>query len=115
MFDFEKLEVYQVTKTQNIDVLKYLISDNQIEENLKSRWRTSSQDAVSFLVESTARMSHQDKKNYLINARSSINNSVAILELCQEMGWMNQDDFDKFYSKYEQMSKMMLGMIRSFN
>ncbi len=115
MFDFEKLEVYQVTKAQNIDVVKFLIEENLIDGDLKQRWKSSSLDSVAFLVESTARMAHQDKKNYLINARSSINSCVSLMDMCVHFGWLKEEDYEAFYLRYEQMSKMMLGMIRSFS
>jgi hypothetical protein len=31
------------------------------------------------------------------------------------MQWMDSERYDHFYARYEQMSKMMLGMIRSFS
>jgi len=37
------------------------------------------------------------------------------MELAKELGWLEQNVFEQFYSRYEQMSKMMLGMIRSFS
>ena len=67
------------------------------------------------LAESTARMTHAEKKHYLTIARGNINSCVALMELGREMGWIDQETFEHFYSRYEQMSKMMLGMIRSFS
>ena len=67
------------------------------------------------LAESTARMTHPEKKQYLTLARGNINSCVALMELAREMGWLTTENFDHFYQRYEQMSKMMLGMIRSFS
>ena len=115
MFDFEKLEVYQVTKTQNIDVLKYLLQQNGLNEDFVKNWREASMGTVLNLAESTARMTHPEKKHYLTLARGNINACVALMELAKELGWLDQGTFEHFYGRYEQMSKMMLGMIRSFS
>jgi four helix bundle protein len=115
MFDFEKLEVYQVTKTQNIDVLKYLLHNNNLNDDFEKNWKEASMGTVLNLAESTARMTHPEKKQYLTLARGNINVCVALMEIAKEMGWLNTESFEHFYNRYEQMSKMMLGMIRSFS
>jgi four helix bundle protein len=115
MFDFEKLEVYQVTKTQNIDVLKFLFLQTGLNADFANQWKEASMGTVINLAESTARMTHPEKKHFLTIARGNINSCVALMELGREMGWLEQSTFEHFYSRYEQMSKMMLGMIRSFS
>lgn len=114
MFDFEKLEVYQVTKTQNIEVLKFLLQNSSMNDDFAKNWKESSMGTVLNLAESTARMTHPEKKHYLTLARGNINACVALMELAKELGWLAPEAYDHFYNRYEQMSKMMLGMIRSF-
>jgi four helix bundle protein len=115
MFDFEKLEVYQVTKAQNIEVLKYMLLHSGLNEDFERNWREASMATVLNLAESTARMTHSEKKQFLTLARGNINACVALMELAKELGWLEQTVFEQFYGRYEQMSKMMLGMIRSFS
>ena len=115
MFDFEKLEVYQVTKIQNFEVLKFLIETPNFNSEIASQWKDASMGSVLNLAESTARMSHADKRHYLTIARGNINVCVALIELAKEMEWLDTEKHQAFYSRYEQMSKMMLGMIRSFS
>ncbi|HMP94633.1 MAG TPA: four helix bundle protein [Phnomibacter sp.] len=115
MFDFEKLEVYQVTKTQNIEVLKFLFEHPSLNSDFVASWKEVSMGTVLNLAESTARMTHPEKKHYLTLARGNINSCVALTELAKELGWMSKEQYDTFYNRYEQMSKMMLGMIRSFS
>lgn len=115
MFDFEKLEVYQVTKTQNIAVMRFIFEHPALNADFAKSWKESSLGTVLNLAESTARMTHPEKKHYLTLARGNINACVALTELAREMGWLDGDAFEGFYARYEQMSKMMLGMIRSFS
>jgi len=115
MFDFEKLEVYQVTQAQNISVLKFLKDQKDLDEDVKKLWKKASLSTVLGLAESTARMSANEKKALLTEARGAINECVAFLEMVREGKGIDSQLAESFYSKYEQMSKMMLGMIRSFS
>ena len=115
MFDFEKLEVYQVTKAQNIDVLRFLVEHPELNADFARQWKDVSMGTVVNLAESTARMTHPEKKHFLTLARGNINSCVALIELGKELNWLDQARFDQFYSRYGQMSQMMLGMIRSFS
>ena len=115
MFDFEKLEVYQVTKIQNLDFMKWLIQKKDLDKDFAEQWKAASMGTVLNLAESTARMTHPEKKHYLTLARGNINTCVALLEVAKEFQWIENATSDHFYAKYEQMSKMMLGMIRSFS
>jgi four helix bundle protein len=115
MFDFEKLEVYQVTKAQNVDVLRFLMQHAEINNDFAAQWKEASMGTVINLAESTARMTHPEKKHFLTIARGNINSCVALMELGKEMNWVDLATYEQFYGRYEQMSKMMLGMIRSFS
>jgi four helix bundle protein len=115
MFDFEKLEVYQVTKTQNINVLKWLLSHNTLDTQVSESWKKASLGTVLNLAEASGRMQMEDKKQYITMARSCINECVVLLEICKELNLIEDTVNADFYNKYEQMSKMMLGMIRSYN
>ena len=114
MFDFEKLEVYQVTKTQNFDLMKWLMNNKDLDKDFADQWKAASMSTVLNLAESTARMAHAEKKHYLTIARGNINACVVLLEVAKEFKWIASSISEQFYAKYEQMSKMMLGMIRSF-
>ncbi len=115
MFDFEKLEVYQVTKNQNINVLKWLLSHNTLDTQLSESWKKASLGTVLNLADASGRMLTEEKKHFITIARSYINECVSVLEMVKELNQIEEPVRLEFYNKYEQMSKMMLGMIRSFN
>jgi four helix bundle protein len=66
------------------------------------------------LAEGTGRFSSADKKHFMTIARGSVFECVALLKLAKEMGWMTQNLHDELYSNYEQISKMLLAMFRSY-
>jgi four helix bundle protein len=46
-------------------------------------------------------------------ARSSVYECVALLHLLQDLGQLEEKKYHDYYSRYEQLSKMLLGMYRS--
>ena len=114
MFDFEKLDVYQVVKDQNLKVLNILKINQDIDPYLMDQWKRVSLGILLNLAEGTGRMTDQDKKHYLTIARSSVYESVAILDLLKSMKVIDDATFTELYDGYEKSSKMLLGMYRSY-
>ncbi len=115
MFDFEKLDVYQVVKANNTKVLRFIFSQSEMDSYIRDQWKRSSLNIILNLAEGTGRMTTNDKRLYLTNARSSVFESVAVLETVKELGLIEENKFKEFYDGYEQISKMLLGMIRSYS
>ncbi len=115
MFDFEKLDIYQVLRDLNNKVHSFLKEDRNIDQNIRDQWKTTTQSAVLNLVEGTARISNADKKHFLAVSRGSIFESVAILQQLFDLNLISPEKYEEFYRKYEQASKMLLGMYRSYN
>jgi len=56
MFDFEKLDLYQIIKNQNIKVLTLLKSNHQIDPYLLDQWKRASLSILLNLAEGTGRL-----------------------------------------------------------
>jgi len=115
MFDFEKLVVYQVIKANNSKVLKFIFGHPTLDLYIKDQWKRANLSISLNLAEGTGRMSNTDKKHFLTISRGSVFESVAILETVKDLGLIDEDSFKEFYDTYEQISKMLLGMIRSYS
>ncbi|HNS47176.1 MAG TPA: four helix bundle protein [Bacteroidales bacterium] len=115
MFDFEKLEVYQVVKNQNIKALTYLIKATELDLYIRDQWKRASLSILTNLAEGTGRMSTQDKKHYYTMARGSVFECTAILDLLHEMKVVDDTFYEDLYNGYEQCSKMLLAMYRSMD
>jgi four helix bundle protein len=113
MFDFEKLDVYQVIKDQNLKVLNILKVNKQMDPYLMEEWKRTSLNILLNLAEGTGRMTDTDKMHYLTIARTSVFESVAILDLLKSMDVIDDATFTDLYAGYEKSSKMLLGMYRS--
>jgi four helix bundle protein len=113
VFDFEKLEIYQVVKSQNIKVLTFLATNTTLDIYLKDQWKSASLSILLNLTEGTGRMSVQDKKHYYTTARGSVFECAAMLNLLYEMKFIDENFYQELYAGYEQCSKMLLAMYRS--
>lgn len=114
MFDFEKLEVYQICKQQNIEVIRYLQNNNRIEAYIAELWKQTSIKIVQHLVEGVSRIPKQEKREYITSSRGYVFECVALLNIIAELSPEEKEKIDEFYGRYESLSKMLLGMIRSF-
>jgi four helix bundle protein len=114
MFDFEKLDVYQVIKNHNVKILRFFHSKPDIDKYIIDQWKEASVDILLNLAEGTGRMNDVDKRHYLTIARSSVFRSVALIDLLRGSAALTDDLYDEFYAGYEQASKMLLGMYRSY-
>jgi len=113
MFDFEKLEIYQVVKRQNLKALALISESTSIDLYIKDQWKRASLSILLNLAEGTGRMSVQDKKHFYTIARGSVFECAAILDLLHEMKLVEEDVYSDLYAGYEQCSKMLLAMYRS--
>ncbi len=114
MFDFEKLDVYQVVKNHCTKVLRFILTHPGIDPYLQEQWKRLTLNVILNLAEGTGRMVNTEKKQYLTESRGNVFESVAVLELLKELGLVDEETFKEFYDGYEQISKMLLGMIRSY-
>ena len=113
MFDFEKLEVYQLAKALVVDTLRTIYSNNNIDPYIRDQWRRASMNILLHLSDGTGRMNPADKKHCITLARSSVFECVAILEVLSQLEHIPLKEAQGFYDRYETISKMLLGMFRS--
>ena len=115
MFDFEKLEAYQIVRLQTQKVMEFLAGQTGLDSQLIEQWKKAALGALLNLAEGTGRMSNQDKKHFYTIARSSVFECVALLQLIKDMGGVDEERYTDLYNGYERISKMLLAMYRSFN
>jgi four helix bundle protein len=79
MFDFEKLEVYQIANKLNIKVLKFIFSNKNIDPYIKDQWKRCTLSIVLNLAEGTGRMTCADKKHIITISRGSVFEDLQLL------------------------------------
>ncbi|HEX5625616.1 MAG TPA: four helix bundle protein [Saprospiraceae bacterium] len=113
MFDFEKLEIYQLVKQTNTEVLKFVLSGQIKDDYLVDQWKKATLGMQLNLAEGTGRFSSQEKKHFFIISRSSAFECVALLDVLKGLDLIDPQRYESFYTQYEQISKMLLGLYRN--
>ena len=113
MFDFEKLEVYQIAKTVVHKSLREIYANEKIESSLKEQWKEASMSIMFQLAEATGRLLTDEKRQLINRARSSVFLCTAILDVLKEFESLSKEDCQWYYEQYERLSKMLLAMYRS--
>lgn len=113
MFDFEKLEVYQIAKTVVHKSLREVYANQKIEPSLKEQWKEASMNILFHLAEATGRLLTDEKKQLINKSRSSVFLCTAILDVLKEFDLLNKEECQWYYEQYERLSKMLLAMYRS--
>jgi four helix bundle protein len=115
MFDFEKLEVYQLMKDQHNKVMLMLRQDDQMDRQIHDHWKNSMLLAVMNLVQASARVNTVEKKDLITISRGYIFECSSLLDLVKSTNGITPVTYQELYDNYERISKMLLGMYKSFN
>jgi four helix bundle protein len=115
MFDFEKLEVYQLMKDQHNKVMLMLRQDDQMDRQIHDHWKNSMLLAVLNLVQASARVNSIEKKDLITVSRGYIFECSSLLDLVKSTNGISAVTYRELYDNYERISKMLLGMYKSFN
>lgn len=115
MFDFEKLDVYQVVKEQNNKVLAFINQNPTLDELLQKHWKEASLNVVLNLAQGTGRKNPIEKKQFLTIARGNVFECATILQIVKDFNQVDESLYTELYDGYEKASKMLLGMFRSYN
>ena len=112
MFDFEKLTVYQKTKSFNKEIYSILEDRNGIDANTRNQLQRASFSVLLNIAEGTGRRTVPDQRKFFVIARGSIFESVAILDFLNEYDKIPRDQFQRSYEMAEEISKMLFALIK---
>ncbi|WP_299206119.1 four helix bundle protein [Brumimicrobium sp.] len=114
MFDFEKLLVYDKAKAFNKEVNSFIRSKN-IDRTTKDQLRRASFSIMLNIAEGSGRFTKPDKRNFYIISRGSTFECVAIFDYLKDIELLKQSEFDKYYRKLEEISRMLFSMVRKLS
>ncbi len=110
MFDFEKLDVYTKAKSFNFSVSTF--SKKSILDSItRNQLRRACMSIVLNIAEGSGRRSKADKKNFMVIARGSVFECVAICDILLKEGGLSVNEYKNYYALCEELSKMLYGMI----
>ena len=112
MFDFEKFPVYQESELFYSAVLK-LFREKTIDKNVKDQLRRATMSISLNIAEGAGKYSKNDKKNFYIISRGSVNECMALLRLLRIEGIIDEDEYSTLYNKLLNIGKMLSGLINA--
>jgi four helix bundle protein len=115
LFDFEKLEVYKKAKNLNSEILKFLRENRIIDNYLRDQLKRASISIIINIAEGSGKFSKADKRSFYTISRGSVYECVSLLEIILDENYIEKTKFDNFMNRYEEISKMLSGLIKSQN
>jgi len=114
MFDFQKLDVYQKAKAFCILINK-AISTGIFDRTTNDQLQRASFSIMLNIAESSSRFSNRDRKNFLVIARGSAFECMAIIEYLLNIDEIKEQEFHSYEAKLEEISKMLFPLIRKLD
>ncbi|MBN1597422.1 MAG: four helix bundle protein [Bacteroidales bacterium] len=115
MFDFEKLEVYKKAKLFNLNVYNFLESELLVSSNKKDQLERAAFSVMLNIAEGSGRFTNKDKRHFYVIARGSAFECVAIFDFLLAKKIINDKTYTEYYSSLEELSKMLLAMIKKLS
>ena len=97
MFDFQKLDIYHRAKSFSKEVIN-LIAKNHFDKVTKDQLRRASFSIMLNVAEGSSRFTNKDKRHFIVIARGSIFECVAILEYLSEVNEISQEIIEELFS-----------------
>lgn len=114
MFDFQKLEVYQKAKNFCIEIT-VILKGKDFDRVTNDQLRRASFSIMLNIAEGSSRFSNRDRKNFLIVARGSAFECVAILEYLYEIKELALEEFTRYLGNLDEISRMLFSLIRKLD
>ena len=65
------------------------------------------------IAEGSGRFTNRDKRNFYVIARGSVFECVAVFDYLRDVEEIEEESFQVFYAKLEEISKILYALIRS--
>jgi four helix bundle protein len=112
MWDFQKLDVYQKSKSF-CKKITAILNEKSFDRVTNDQLRRASFSIMLNIAEGTSRFSNKDRKNFLIVARGSAFECEAIMEYLVETHGIEQETFTDYEKTLDEISRMLFGLIRN--
>jgi four helix bundle protein len=112
---YDNLEVYRKSYKLAISMYKYVKENMPKEElyELSSQIRRAATSIPLNIAEGYAKKESQAEfRRYLMMAKGSAAEMKVLTDMCKDMGYMTKEHHQKYRESYEEISKMLSGLIK---
>ncbi len=115
MFPFEKLDVYNKSFSAHQKAHNYLNLNKNLPSYLRNQYGRASLSIMLNIAEGSGRSTEKDRRGFLINARGSVFECVAIIDLLLAQKEVSEEFQTELKSSYEEISRMLFTMIKNLS
>ena len=112
MFDFERFPVYQKSEIYYAQVLK-ILANPKIDKNLKDQLKRAALSIVLNIAEGAGKYTKNDKKNFYVVAKGSVNECVAIMRILKVEKLIDEETYCSSYEILLEIAKMLSALINT--
>ena len=113
---YKDFEVYKKAYLISLELHRFSLRISSLDQrSLGDQIRRSSKSVCANFAEGFAKQkySNNEFKRYLIISLGSTNETIVWLDYCKDLGYMNENEYIGFTSSYEEVARMLQGLIRS--
>jgi four helix bundle protein len=112
MFDFQHLDVYQKAKVY-YKKIQSLIESDCLNKTIKDQLGRAALSIPLNIAEGSGRFSKPDRKNFFIIARSSVFETVAIIDILKDSKTVPEEIQKGIESQADELSRILYAMIKN--
>ena len=112
---YRDLEVYRKSYELAISICEYAKTmPNEERYELTSQIRRAATSVPLNIAEGYGkRESQQEFRRYLMMAKGSSTEMQVLLDMCKDLGYMKEDHYKRYWERYDEVSRMLAGMIKT--
>ena len=114
MFDFQNLEVYKKAKAFHLKC-KDLIKSQKLDNYAKDQLGRASFSIILNIAEGSGKFSKPDRRSYFTNARASVFECVAILDILKDSNVLDGESFLEYLKSADELSRILYAMIKNLS
>jgi four helix bundle protein len=111
MFSFEKLKLYPKAKKFHVQI-RNLIHQVNLDFSTRDQLSRASLSVVLNLAEGSGRFSSKDQRHFFVMSRSSLFETVAILDVLKDSNIISIETFGTYHKQAEELSVAIYAMIK---
>lgn len=112
MFEFQKLAIYQKSIQYYQDAMR-AFNELHTRGPFRDQLHRSLLSVPLNIAEGSAKFSKPDRRTYFINARASVFETVAILEVLHRDSMLSDDVYSNLLNQADELSRILYAMIKS--
>lgn len=115
MADFRNLEVYQISKTFNLETYQILKTNKGIQRAYKDQFLRAALSICLNIAEGSGRFTNKDKRHFYVIARGSAQECMAMVDILLSLNLITAEMAETMLKRAESISRILFAIIRNLS